>query len=206
MRRFAIVGHRALSFGKLPLNDLAGAAGRMDVLIRALMASLMTSHGFRRDTEIILHLYGPPGPQRRIKIIGNEVRGIHAEERSVAGQLAKILREPVPAIGHWIERSPGIWDCGGELDDSIKEWHDSTIIALDANAERLWKNDPNVKESVKLKPNNIDISFILSDDKPLQHKFSEKIKMRSLGDLWLQGHMAIGICHFLLDEGFDLNL
>ena len=45
MRRFAIIGHRAMSKGKLPLNDLAGGAGRMDVLVRALMAALLTSHG-----------------------------------------------------------------------------------------------------------------------------------------------------------------
>ena len=56
MRRFAVVGHRAMSKGKLPLNDLASGAGRMDVLIRALMACLLTSHGLRRDTQVVLHL------------------------------------------------------------------------------------------------------------------------------------------------------
>ena len=49
MRRFAIIGHRANPLGKLPLSDLASGAGRMDVLIGALMASLLTSHGFRKD-------------------------------------------------------------------------------------------------------------------------------------------------------------
>jgi len=29
---------------------------------------------------------------------------------------------------------------------------------------------------------------------------------RSLGDVWLQGHMAVGVVHFLLDEGVELNL
>ena len=33
MRRFAIIGHRAQSSGKLPLSDLASGAGRMDVLL-----------------------------------------------------------------------------------------------------------------------------------------------------------------------------
>ena len=46
VRRFAIVGHRAMSKGKLPLNDLAGGAGRMDVLIRAVMSSLLTHMDF----------------------------------------------------------------------------------------------------------------------------------------------------------------
>jgi len=29
---------------------------------------------------------------------------------------------------------------------------------------------------------------------------------RSLGEEWVQGHLAIAICHFLLDEGVSLNL
>ena len=62
MRRFAVVGHRAMSKGKLPLNDLAGAGGRMDVVVRALMAGLLTSHGLRTNTEVVLHLLGGPGP------------------------------------------------------------------------------------------------------------------------------------------------
>ena len=35
-RRFAIVGNRTPSRGKLNLNDLPGDGGRMDVLVRAI--------------------------------------------------------------------------------------------------------------------------------------------------------------------------
>ena len=212
-----IIGHRALSSGKLPLNDLAGGAGRMDVLIRALMASLMTSHDFRRDCEVILHLWGGPGPKRRLKIIGNEVKGIHAEERSVAGQISKVLREPTPPIGNWVKRSSGIYDSGGSIEETIREWSDSTIIALDANAERLWINNAEIPtkskplsyettDDLSSKIEGIDIGFILSDDQPLELNFSSHIVKRSIGEKWLQGHMAIGICHFLIDEGVELNL
>ena len=217
MRRFAIIGHRAMSQGKLPLNDMAGGAGRMDVLVRALMASLMTSHGFRKDTEVVLHLQGGPGPNRRIRIDGAAVKGIHAEERSVAGQIAKILKEISPPKGRWIERSKGIWDSRGDLQDTLQDWSDSTIIALDANGERLWSNDSLIPlESMPLSKieqtgeeiivDGIDIGFILSDDKPLESELPDDVKLRSLGDVWLQGHMAIAICHFLLDEGVELNL
>ena len=217
MRRFAIIGHRAMSQGKLPLNDMAGGAGRMDVLVRALMASLMTSHGFRKDTEVVLHLQGGPGPNRRIRIDGAAVKGIHAEERSVAGQIAKILKEISPPKGRWIERSKGIWDSRGDLQDTLQDWSDSTIIALDANGERLWSNDSLIPlESMPLSKieqtgeeiivDGIDIGFILSDDKPLESELPDDVKLRSLGDVWLQGHMAIAICHFLLDEGVSLNL
>jgi len=206
-----------MSQGKLPLNDMAGGAGRMDVLVRALMASLMTSHGFRKDTEVVLHLQGGPGPNRRIRIDGAAVKGIHAEERSVAGQIAKILKEISPPKGRWIERSKGIWDSRGDLQDTLQDWSDSTIIALDANGERLWSNDSLIplesKPLSKIEQNGeeiivdgIDIGFILSDDKPLESELPDDVKLRSLGDVWLQGHMAIAICHFLLDEGVSLNL
>ena len=56
LRRFVIVGTRAMAKGKLPLNDLAGGAGRMDVLIRALMSSILTSHGIRKDVEFTMVL------------------------------------------------------------------------------------------------------------------------------------------------------
>ncbi|MAV43553.1 MAG: hypothetical protein CMA30_03645 [Euryarchaeota archaeon] len=217
MRRFAIIGQRAMSQGKLPLNDLAGGAGRMDVLVRAMMSALMTSHGFRNDTEIILHLQGGPGPKRRIKIDGHTVRGIHAEERSVAGQIGKVLKQPTPPKGHWIERSRGIWDSGGDIQDTIMEWDSCSIVTLDADAERLWKENSAIPitssplSKVTQDENNIefqgiDIGFILSDDKPLNEELPKQILRRSLGDVWLQGHLAIAICHFLIDEGVELNI
>lgn len=201
VRYFAVVGHRAMNKGKLPLNDLAGGAGRMDVLIRAVMSSLLTSHGIRENVEVILHLQGGPGPNRRLKFVGSELRGFHAEERSVAGLIAKAIREPMPAIGQWIERTPGVYDGGGQLSQTLKEWKDFDIIRLDADAERLWKSGANIPTTSVSNPQTI--AFLLSDDQPLN---IEEGLPRSLGSTWLQGHHAIALCHFLLDEGVELNL
>ncbi|OUV40805.1 MAG: hypothetical protein CMA18_007890 [Methanobacteriota archaeon] len=201
LRRFAVIGHRAMSKGKLPLNDLAGGAGRMDVLIRAVMSALLTSHGLRQDVEVILHLQGGPGPHRRLKFIGSELKGFHAEERSVAGLIAKAIKEPMPAIGHWIERTPGLYDGGGKLSHTIREWNDSTLIRLDAEGERLWSGDHKIP--MESNPSSQNVAFLLSDDLPLD---CEEGVARSLGSTWLQGHHAIAICHFLLDEGVVLNL
>ena len=219
MRRFAIIGNRAMAQGKLPLNDMAGAAGRMDVLVRALMAALMTSHGMRRDSEIILHLHGGPGPARRIKFVGSELKGVHAEERAVAGQIGKVIQLPTPARGQWLQRSDGIYDGGGDIENTIAEWKDSTIIRLDAAGPRLWSADSIIPQQSKphsksvgewdqTKISGIDIAFILSDDKPLTESqiLIENTTPRSLGEEWIQGHLAIAICHFLLDEGVSLNL
>ena len=201
VRRFAVIGHRAMSKGKLPLNDLAGGAGRMDVLIRAVMSALLTSHGLRDDVEVVLHLQGGPGPHRRLKFVGSELRGFHAEERSVAGLIAKAIREPLPAIGHWVERTPGLYDGGGKLSHTVTEWKDTKLIRLDADAERLWKQESTIP--IQSTPNEDSIAFLLSDDQPLEMEVGIA---RSLGTTWLQGHHAIAICHFLLDEGVQLNL
>ena len=219
MRRFAIIGNRAMAQGKLPLNDMAGAAGRMDVLVRALMSALMTSHAMRRDSEIILHLHGGPGPSRRVKFVGAELKGVHAEERAVAGQIGKVIQLPTPARGQWVQRSDGIYDGGGDIENTISEWKDSTIICLDAAAPRLWSVDSiipqqsnphskSVGEWDQTEVSGIDIAFILSDDKPLTESqaLMENTTPRSLGEEWVQGHLAIAICHFLLDEGVSLNL
>ena len=218
MRRFALIGHRAMSQGKLPLNDMAGAAGRMDVLVRALMAAMLTSHGIRHDTEVVLHLMGGPGPHRRIKFQGSRLKGVHAEERAVAGQIAKVLNYPVPARGQWVERSSGIFDGGGDVHHTLAEWTETTLVCLEADAQRLWQDGAVIPmsstphstssgEHGNFSISGIDIGFIVSDDKPLPESVpTTDLLKRSLGDGWLQGHMAIGICHFLLDEGIELNL
>ena len=205
MRRFVIIGHRAMSQGKLPISDLASGAGRVDVLVRAIMSSLLTSHGIRQDTEVIIHLQGGPGPYRRIKFVGNEIRGMHAEERSVAGLIAKIIKQPTPPIGIWRRESDGLYESGGDIEDTIREHSSSKIVVLDAEQESLWSFDAKLTND-QISNTDLDLTFILSDDKPLDIEMDNNLVSRSIGDQWLQGHTAIGICHFLLDQSVPLNL
>ena len=204
MRRFAVVGHRAMSKGKLPLNDLASGAGRMDVLVRALMAGLMTSHGLRKDTVVVLHLLGGPGPARRIKFDGSTLKGLHADERSIAGTIGKVIAKPLPPIGHWQPITVGISHSGGHLDSTLREWAEAPTVILDADAPRLWQSDATLTADGT--PNNTTLNFVLSDDQPLGDIEADNTRARSIGSQWLQGHMAIGVVHFLLDEGLNLNL
>ena len=203
MRRFAVVGHRAMSKGKLPLNDLTGAGGRMDVLVRALMAGLLTSHGLRRNTVVVLHLMGGPGPPRRIKFDGSELKGLHADERSIAGTIGKVIATPLPPIGHWQPITAGITHSGGDLRLTLREWNDAPTVVLDADAPRLWSESAVLPSSSA--PNEAPMNFILSDDQPLGDLEGVDVLQRSLGTQWLQGHMAVAIVHFLLDEGVSIN-
>ena len=205
MRRFVIIGHRAMSQGKLPINDLASGAGRVDVLVRAIMSSLLTSHGIRQDTEVIIHLQGGPGPFRRIKFVGSEIRGMHAEERSVAGLIAKIIKQPTPPIGIWRRVSEGLYESGGDIKDTIRDHLESKIVVLDADQSSLWSYDAKITND-EISNDDLELTFILSDDKPLDLEIHGNIVARSIGSQWLQGHIAIGICHFLLDQNVPLNL
>ena len=194
-RRFAIIGHRAQSSGKLNLNDLAGSSGRIDVLARAVNTALFLSHGIRVDSEIILHLEGGPGPVRRIGFIGQAIRGVHPDERAICGHLNKALKNPVTPIGVQQEIHSGLWHSGGSIKQTISEWERSgtKIYVLDAKGILF---DPNLH-------NSESVGFILSDDQPFtdqENKSMENFERISLGEKWLQGHSCIAIIHHQLDS------
>ncbi|MDD3070206.1 MAG: tRNA (pseudouridine(54)-N(1))-methyltransferase TrmY, partial [Methanoculleus horonobensis] len=60
MKRFAVVGHLAVTSGTFSLNDLPGSGGRMDVLCRSVNSAFFLSHDLRRDVECYLVLCGEP--------------------------------------------------------------------------------------------------------------------------------------------------
>tara|TARA_B100001750_G_scaffold213377_1_gene195810 strand:+ start:45 stop:632 length:588 start_codon:yes stop_codon:yes gene_type:complete len=193
-RRFAIIGHRAPSSGKINLNDLAGSSGRMDVLARAVNTALFLSHDIRQDTDITLHLLGGPGPARRIWFQGSKLRGVYSDERAIAGQVGKALKEPVPAIGQWVEIHPGFWHSGGGIEQTIHEWNrdDVRSFVLDAGGES-FDSERHVWDA---------IGFILSDDQPFtdaDNEIMQNLEKISLGNQWLQGHSCISILHHQLD-------
>ena len=195
LRRFAIIGHRAPASGKLNLNDLAGSSGRIDVLARAVNTALFLSHGIRDDSQIILHLLGGPGPPRRICFEGKTVRGLHPDERAIAGQIGRALKEPVPAIGHKSELHSGFWHSGGSIKQTIAEWNneDVSIFVLDAEGESISE----------ISDQKGPIGFVLSDDQPFSKTDLDSLEgcqPLSLGDQWLQGHACISIIHHLLDS------
>ena len=194
-RRFAVIGHRTPSSGKINLNDLAGSSGRLDVLVRSVNTALFKSHGIRDDTDIILHLMGGPGPPRRIWFQGSRLRGVHPDERAIAGQVAKALREPVPPLGQHVELHTGLWHSGGGIEQTLLEWGRDGVRAfvLDADGGQLDTRSPS----------GDSIGFILSDDQPFSDSEVELLgpmERISLGSTWLQGHSCIAIIHHIIDS------
>ena len=166
----------------------------MDVLVRAVNAALFVSHGIRRDTDIILHLCGGPGPDRRILFNGETLSGVRPDERSIARQIKAILKRPVPAIGLRDEVTQGIFDIGGGLQETLTEWKEEGVstYVLDAQGEgmeTIAKNSP--------------LGFVLSDHQSFteaENQLNTSLTKISLGNQWLQGHACITIVQHTLDN------
>ena len=192
--KFALIGHRVPSHGKLNINDLAGSCGRLDVLLRSVNTALFLSHGIRENVEVILHLQGGERPPRRIWIDGSEVRGMHSDEKSMAGQISKILQQHLPPMGIKNKIKRGIYHGQGTLEDTINDWNlkETKIFHLDKSGESIGFNFKNIKNA----------GFILSDDKAFtkeEEVMLSKTNKVSVGEKWIQGHSVIAIIHHYID-------
>ena len=190
-RRFAIIGNRAPSSGKLNLNDLPGDGGRMDVLARAVNSALFISHGIRKDTQIIVHLMGG-GIPRRVFFDGCDLRGVRPDERSIAGHFKSLMKTPVPPIGHFTGVSKGIRQSGGDIYQTLREWNMDGVSSYVLDARGSIFENIGIPEKC---------GFVLSDDLDLDLKGVEPpLGSLSLGKTWLQGHSCISVIHHIIDS------
>ena len=120
MRRFVVVGHKAVTTPKFSLNDLPGGAGRMDIVARCVNASLFLSHDLRRDVELIAVLLGEPGPPVTVRFSGEKVRYLSPDERSPAALIKKALEKGAPPSGE-AESTPGVYISKKPFADVIGE-------------------------------------------------------------------------------------
>ncbi|MDS0294081.1 tRNA (pseudouridine(54)-N(1))-methyltransferase TrmY [Halogeometricum luteum] len=105
MRQFVIIGHDAPTTAEFSLNDLAGAAGRLDVLCRCVNSAFFLSHAIRESVRVHLVL----GDEYTVRFDGAEVRRLNPDERSTAALIRGALEVREEAIGHMpAEASPGV--------------------------------------------------------------------------------------------------
>ena len=108
MRRFLVLAHRVPISGAFTLNDLAGGAGRMDEIARAVSTAFTLSNDLRRDTEVcVLFVAEPPPRSRRIELVGARLRYLNPDERSTAALLKNALVRAVD-FPREFESSPGL--------------------------------------------------------------------------------------------------
>ncbi|CAJ37433.1 tRNA (pseudouridine(54)-N(1))-methyltransferase TrmY [Methanocella arvoryzae] len=153
MRRFVVVGHRAVTTPKFSLNDLPGGAGRMDIIARCVNASLFLSHDLRRDVEFFAILLGEPTPPVTIKFSGEHVRYLSPDERSPAALIKKALERGIPVEGE-AEATPGVYISKRSFADLINGM--DNLVYLHEDGEDI--------RSVELTGNE---TFVLSDHQNL---------------------------------------
>lgn len=139
MKDFLIIGHKAVT-GSFSLNDLPGAAGRMDILCRCINAALFLSHDLRRDVRVFLLLKGEPSPPKVIRFDSGAVRYLNPDERSAASLIKKALEKK--ALDFWTESTQGVSVKKGDLDDLLKEMK-KKIIYLREDGEDIRKKEIN---------------------------------------------------------------
>ena len=129
MRRFVIVGHKAVTTGDFKLDDMAGGAGRLDILLRCINSAFFLSHKLRRDVEVFLIMQGPPNPPRTVRLVGNELKYLNPDERSTGA----LVRNALLQTGEGETRSsPGIYVSNRTFSDVVSELlrHTPGVICL----------------------------------------------------------------------------
>lgn len=115
MRRFVVLGQKARARPDFLLADIPSTSGRLDVLLHALRAALLVSHGVRRDTTVYLALLGEAAAPRTLRIDGSAARYLRPDERSLATTLKKALSVDCEGAS-FVEARSGICVAVGGMD------------------------------------------------------------------------------------------
>jgi tRNA (pseudouridine54-N1)-methyltransferase len=192
MKNFLIIGHKSVT-ETFSLNDLPGAAGRMDILCRCVNAALFLSHDLRRDVRVFLLLKGEPSPPKIIRFDGCAVRYLSPDERSCASLIKKALEKK--AQDFWTESTAGVSVRKGDLDAIIKELDMKvTYLREDGEDIRAYKSHEHSNQL-----------FVLGDHLGLTED-EEKIidgcdhEMISVGPLSLHADHCIVLLHNEMDR------
>jgi tRNA (pseudouridine54-N1)-methyltransferase len=184
-RNFVIIGHRAHTAADWKLDDLCGGAGRLDVLVRCVTASLWKSHGIRKKTNVWLILNGPPSAPITVHFSGEKIRYLNPDERSTAALIRNGLIKYKKQNTPW-ETSPGVTMERIGLEDILMRLPNPVLLS----------------ESGKDEIGNSS-TFILGDDKdPSETEMAilDKLPKINLGKESLLSSACITLIHHRLDE------
>lgn len=194
MKRFVVTGHRAATTGDFKLDDIAGGAGRLDVLIRCVNSALFLSHAIRRDSECWLVLEGGDDAPKTVVFRGSDVRYLNPDERSTASLIRNALLKDVPPTG-WVQASPGVAISRlgfAEVLDELSQ--DGTLIYL--------REDGTDCRGYRFPENPV---FVLGDDRDPTEKEETALLSHDpdricLGPLSLHANHCITIVHNEMDR------
>jgi tRNA (pseudouridine54-N1)-methyltransferase len=196
MRQFLVVGHDAPTTPDFALDDLAGGAGRLDVLCRCVTAALLLSHGVREDTRVHLVL----ADEFTLRVDGSAVRRLNPDERSTAARVRDALERRDEAVGRVpAEPSPGV--------KLYRMGFEETLDALAADATVVHLHEAGRPAPAGDPPD--DPLFVLSDHRDFAPPERERLdavadERISLGPRALHADQAVTVAHNYLDtDGYE---
>jgi tRNA (pseudouridine54-N1)-methyltransferase len=191
MRQFVVVGHDAPTTSDFALDDLAGAAGRLDVLCRCVNAAFFLSHAIREDVRAHLVL----ADTFTVTFEGSDLRRLNPDERSTAALIRNALDRREDAIGHQpVESSPGVSLRRRGFEATLGALADATTLAhLHEDGTPVVDCDPPT-----------DPVFVLSDHHDFTPDETDLLTDRAdlrvrLGPNALHADHAITVAHNYLD-------
>ncbi len=195
MKEFIIIGHKAATV-PFSLNDLPGAAGRMDILCRCVNAALFLSHGIRRDVRVYLVLKGGSQP-KLIRFNGSEMKYLSPDERSAASLIKKALEKNVQDF--WTDSTPGVSIRKGDFGSLLTEL-DKKLIYLreDGNDIRRKKFEEPFDEVLFVLGDHIGLS---SDEEKIIVEHEHEVA--SVGPRSLHADHCIVLLHNEMDRQLE---
>ena len=163
---------------------MCGGAGRLDVLVRCVTASLWKSHGIRRNTDVWLLLKGPPNAPITVHFSGQKIRYLNPDERSTAALIRNGLIK-YKNNKEAMETSPGITMERIDLSDILERLPNPILL-----------NENGTDELCSAK------TFILGDDKDPtddEMKTLQNLPQACLGKESLLSSACITLIHHRLD-------
>ena len=197
MRQFIVLGHDAPTTPEFSLDDLAGSAGRLDVLCRCVNSAFFLSHAIRENVRTHLVL----GDELTIRFEGSELRRLNPDERSTAALVRNALGEKDEAIGHMeAESSPGVYLSKRGFESVLEAAaRDGTVVQLHEDGDPVVDVEPPENPVFVLSDHN---DFEESEEASLADAADERVR---LGPELLHADHAITVAHNYLDtEGYEV--
>lgn len=194
MRQFVVVGHDAPTSPEFSLDDLAGGAGRLDVLCRCVNSAFFTSYAIREDVRVHLVL----GDEFAVRFEGGEVRRLNPDERSTAALVRTALEARDEAIGAIpANPAPGVYlDRRGFRD--VLDAVDGPVVQLHEDGDPVVDRGP-IADPVFVLSDHLDLTD--GEESVLQAVADARV---SLSPERLHADHAIVVAHNWLDtEGFE---
>ncbi len=191
MRTFVAVSHTAPLDGGFSLDDLAGSAGRLDVLCRYVTAAFLLSHGIREDvrTWVVIR------DTLTLEFRGPELRHLNPDERSTAALFRTALEVGADRAVSTrpVQSTPGVYVRRQGLETTL-ETVGGRILWLDPAGTPLEPED-----------HPVDPVFVLSDHRDFEPDERAVVQSAatarvSVGPRPLHGDHAITVAHNRYDQ------